>query len=485
MSKEKVTRGAAACVAGCLALFSQPMVLAQDAVQQPEVVREGREGQHLHDAIREATLLRWQEQEFVPLVPDAELRSDEELGVQIDWHTNRVVNPGDYFVYQLPSTLVFKGLTHFDVNNGPGTPVIAQATIDDHNKLTVTFNDYSVNHSVTGRGTITITASLDYVAKRDQGYITIDLGEFGVRKFKVKPAKPSEPQPLTVPADKTAENHAVATPEIRHIMNFVPLPENVESVVSATPMPMLATHPGGMRDNGAEGLHSSGLVVGAGNHGDAEIWKHAKDALIDEPSQLDALPEETQLDSTPDPARRLEPAREPKPLDPEAPAVLAREQEAVRDVPRNAGRVIERPRSIIEMLFPPRDKNRDKQNSEASQTSESSVAPTSAAASASATQGASSTNIQPASGAGSATGTASVIPGVHKPSEDPKSRELIAGADHHHHDTEDDSVDMDDRHEIRQMQGDALGGQPVAAVLINLTALAIMVGGAFLLLRLR
>lgn len=73
----------------------------------------------------------------------------------------------------------------------------------------------------------------------------------------------------------------------------------------------------------------------------------------------------------------------------------------------------------------------------------------------------------------------------HKPTQDPQSSELIVGAGHLHHDTEDESVAMDDRHEIRQVQGDVLGGQPVAAILINLAALAIMVGGAFLLLRLR
>ncbi|CAB0858073.1 hypothetical protein FRC0337_01903 [Corynebacterium diphtheriae] len=393
MAKQKVTRGAAACVAGCLALIPQPLVLAQDVSQPPAVVREEHHDHRLHNAITGVALLKQQGQGFAPLSPDAELRSDEELGVQINWHTDSAVKPGDYFVYQIPSTLIRGGLTHFGINNGLGTPVIARADIDANNKLTVTFNDYLAAHSAAGRST------------------------------------PSA-QPQGWPDDE---------------------PWNEFDDDSVLPL-----HDGSRED--------------------------PEDALIDDSHSPETPPEMI--------ARSKQPATQPeKPqlLDPEAPAVLAREQEAVRDVPRNAGRVIERPRSIIEMLFPSRDKNRDKQNSEASQTSESSVAPTStsAAASESVTQGASSTNIQPASGVSSATGTASVIPGVHKPTEDPKSRELIAGADHHHHDTEDDSVAMDDRHEIRQMQGDALGGQPVAAILINLAALAIMIGGAFLLLRLR
>ncbi|CAB0614559.1 hypothetical protein FRC0129_01957 [Corynebacterium diphtheriae] len=393
MAKQKVTRGAAACVAGCLALIPQPLVLAQDVSQPPAVVREEHHDHRLHNAITGVALLKQQGQGFAPLSPDAELRSDEELGVQINWHTDNAVKLGDYFVYQIPSTLVRGGLTHFDINNGFGTPVIARADMDANNKLTVTFNDYLAAHSAAGRST------------------------------------PSA-QPQGWPDEE---------------------PWNEFDDDSVLP------------------LHDGS-------------WEDPEDTLIDDSHRPETPPEMI--------ARSKQPATQPeKPqlLDPEAPAVLAREQEAVRDVPRNAGRVIERPRSIIEMLFPSRDKNRDKQNSEASQTSESSVAPTStsAAASESVTQGASSTNIQPASGVSSATGTASVIPGVHKPTEDPKSRELIAGADHHHHDTEDDLVAMDDRHEIRQMQGDALNGQPVAAILINLAALAIMVGGAFLLLRLR
>ncbi|CAB0524718.1 hypothetical protein CIP101841_02018 [Corynebacterium diphtheriae] len=393
MAKQKVTRGAAACVAGCLALIPQPLVLAQDVPQPPAVVREEHHDQRLHNAITGVALLNQQGQGFAPLSPDAELRSDEELDVQINWHTDSAVKPGDYFVYQIPSTLVLDGLTHFDINNGLGTPVVARADIDANNKLTVTFNDYLTAHSAAGRST------------------------------------PSA-QPQGWPDEE---------------------PWNDFDDDSVLPL-----HDGSRED--------------------------PEDALIDDSHSPETPPEMI--------ARSKQPATQPEkpqPLDPEAPAVLAREQEAVRDVPRNAGRVIERPRSIIEMLFPSRDKNRDKQNSEASQTSESSVAPTStsAAASESVAQGASATNIQPASGVSSATGTASVIPGVHKPTEDPKSRELIAGADHHHHDTEDDSVSMDDRHEIRQMQGDALGGQPVAAILINLAALAIMVGGAFFLLRLR
>lgn len=387
MVEQKVTRGAAACVAGCLALIPQPLVLAQDVPQSPAVVREEHHDQRLHNAITGVALLNQQGQGFAPLSPDAELRSEEELGVQINWHTDSAVKPGDYFVYQIPSTLVRGGLTHFDINNGLGTPVVARADIDANNKLTVTLNDYLAAHSATGRST------------------------------------PSA-QPQGWPDEE---------------------PWNDFDDDSVLPL-----HDGSRED--------------------------PEDALIDDSHSPETPPEMI--------ARSKQPATQPEkpqPLDPEAPAVLAREQEAVRDVPRNAGRVIERPRSIIEMLFPSRDKNRDKQNSEASQTSESSVAPTStsAAASESVAQGASATNIQPASGVSSATGTASVIPGVHKPTEDPKSRELIAGADHHHHDTEDDSVAMDDRHEIRQMQGDALGGQPVAAILINLAALAIMVGGAF------
>ncbi|CAB0824964.1 hypothetical protein FRC0265_01856 [Corynebacterium diphtheriae] len=466
MAKQKVTRGAAACVAGCLALIPQPLVLAQDVPQPPAVVREEHHDHRLHNAITGVALLKQQGQGFAPLSPDAELRSDEELGVQINWHTDSAVKPGDYFVYQIPSTLVLGGLTHFGINNGLGTPVVARADIDANNKLTVTFNDYLAVHSATGRGTITITAPLNYVAKRDHGYTTISLGEFGTHKLKVKPAQPSEPKPLVGSAAKNGEKLVVDSTE------------STESPESTTPTSTPNAQPQGWPDEEPwnEFDDDSVLPLHDGS------WEYSEDALIDDSYRPETPPEMI--------ARSKQPAthpEKPQPLDPEAPAVLAREQEAVRDVPRNAGRVIERPRSIIEMLFPSRDKNRDKQNSEASQTSESSVAPTStsAAASESVTQGASSTNIQPASGVSSATGTASVIPGVHKPTEDPKSRELIAGADHHHHDTEDDSVAMDDRHEIRQMQGDALGGQPVAAILINLAALAIMVGGAFFLLRLR
>ncbi|MBG9312875.1 hypothetical protein I4J32_06690 [Corynebacterium diphtheriae bv. mitis] len=463
MAKQKVTRGAAACVAGCLALIPQPLVLAQDVSQPPAVVREEHHDHRLHNAITGVALLKQQGQGFAPLSPDAELRSDEELGVQINWHTDSAVKPGDYFVYQIPSTLVLGGLTHFGINNGLGTPVVARADIDANNKLTVTFNDYLAVHSATGRGTITITAPLNYVAKRDHGYTTISLGEFGTHKLKVKPAQPSEPKPLVDSAAKAGEKLVVDSPE---------------STESTTPTSTPNAQPQGWPDEEPwnEFDDDSVLPLHDGS------WEDPEDTLIDDSYRPETPPEMI--------ARSKQPAAQPeKPqlLDPEAPAVLAREQEAVRDVPRNAGRAIERPRSIIERLFPSRDKNRDKQNSEASQTSESSVAPTSAsaAASESVVQGVSSTNIQPASGVGSATGTASVIPRVHKPTEDPKSRELIAGADHHHHDTEDDLVAMDDRHEIRQMQGDALNGQPVAAILINLAALAIMVGGAFLLLRLR
>ncbi|WP_374064281.1 hypothetical protein [Corynebacterium belfantii] len=223
-----------------------------------------------------------------------------------------------------------------------------------------------------------------------------------------------------------------------------------------------------------------------------EAWEYPEDALVDDsyrpetPPQMiprskqpTSQPQKPQPEAKPVPVREREPAQEPvqesKPLDPEESAVLVREQEAVREVSRNAGRVIERPRSVIEMLFPSRDKNLSSQISEPSQTSESSAAPTAAAASESAPQGASATSI----------GVASVISVGHKPTQDPQSSELIAGAGHLHHDTEDESVAMDDRHEIRQVQGDVLGGQPVAAILINLAALAIMVGGAFLLLRLR
>lgn len=446
MVEQKVTRGAAACVAGCLALIPQPLVLAQDVPQPPAVVREEQHDQRLHNAITGVALLKQQGQGFAPLSPDAKLRGDEELGVQINWHTDSAVKPGAYFVYQIPSTLVLGGLTHFDIN-----------------KLPVTFNDYLAAHSATGRGAITITAPLNYVAKRDHGYTTISLGEFGTHKLKIKPAQPSEPKPLVGSAAKNGEKLVVDSPE---------------STESTTPTSTPSAQPQGWPDEEPwnDFDDDSVLPLHDGSREDPE------DALIEDSHRPETPPEMI--------ARSKQPATQPEkpqPLDPEAPAVLAREQEAVRDVPRNAGRVIERPRSIIEMLFPSRDKNRDKQNSEASQTSESSVAPTStsAAASESVAQGASSTNIQPASGVGSATGTASVIPGVHKPTEDPKSRELIAGADHHHHDTEDDSVAMDDRHEIRQMQGDALGGQPVAAILINLAALAIMIGGAFFLLRLR
>ncbi|MHD0232852.1 Ig-like domain-containing protein [Corynebacterium diphtheriae] len=463
MAKQKVTRGAAACVAGCLALIPQPLVLAQDVSQPPAVVREEHHDHRLHNAITGVALFKQQGQGFAPLSPDAELRSDEELGVQINWHTDSAVKPGDYFVYQIPSTLVLGGLTHFGINNGLGTPVVARADIDANNKLTVTFNDYLAVHSATGRGTITITAPLNYVAKRDHGYTTISLGEFGTHKLKVKPAQPSEPKPLVDSAAKAGEKLVVDSPE---------------STESTTPTSTPNAQPQGWPDEEPwnEFDDDSVLPLHDGS------WEDPEDTLIDDSYRPETPPEMI--------ARSKQPAAQPekpKPLDPEAPAVLAREQEAVRDVPRNAGRAIERPRSIIERLFPSRDKNRDKQNSEASQTSESSVAPTSAsaAASESVVQGVSSTNIQPASGVGSATGTASVIPRVHKPTEDPKSRELIAGADHHHHDTEDDLVAMDDRHEIRQMQGDALNGQPVAAILINLAALAIMVGGAFLLLRLR
>ncbi|CAB0736985.1 hypothetical protein FRC0088_01928 [Corynebacterium diphtheriae] len=449
MVEQKVTRGAAACVAGCLALIPQPLVLAQDVSQPPAVVREEHHDHRLHNAITGVALLKQQGQGFAPLSPDAELRSDEELGVQINWHTDSAVKPGDYFVYQIPSTLVLGGLTHFDIN-----------------KLPVTFNDYLAVHSATVRGAITITAPLNYVAKRDHGYTTINLGEFGTHKLKVKPAQPSEPKPLVGSAAKNGEKLVVDSTE------------STESPESTTPTSTPNAQPQGWPDDEPWNDFDDDSVLPLHDGS----WEDPEDTLIDDSYRPETPPEMI--------ARSKQPATQPeKPqlLDPEAPAVLAREQEAVRDVPRNAGRVIERPRSIIEMLFPSRDKNRDKQNSEASQTSESSVAPTStsAAASESVTQGASSTNIQPASGVSSATGTASVIPGVHKPTEDPKSRELIAGADHHHHDTEDDSVAMDDRHEIRQMQGDALNGQPVAAILINLAALAIMVGGAFLLLRLR
>lgn len=460
MAKQKVTRGAAACVAGCLALIPQPLVLAQDVSQPPAVVREEHHDHRLHNAITGVALLKQQGQGFAPLSPDAELRSDEELGVQINWHTDSAVKPGDYFVYQIPSTLVLGGLTHFGITNGLETPVVARADIDANNKLTVTFNDYLAVHSATVRGAITITAPLNYVAKRDHGYTTISLGEFGTHKLKVKPAQPSEPKPLVGSAAKAGEKLVVDSPE------------------STTPTSTPNAQPQGRPDEEPwnEFDDDSVLPLHDGS------WEYSEVALIDDSYRPETPPE--MITRSKQPATHPE---KPQPLDPEAPAVLAREQEAVRDVPRNASRVIERPRSIIEMLFPSRDKNRDKQNSEASQTSESSVAPTSAsaAASESVTQGASLTNIQPASGVGSATGTASVIPRVHKPTEDPKSRELIAGADHHHHDTEDDSVAMDDRHEIRQMQGDALNGQPVAAILINLAALAIMVGGAFLLLRLR
>ncbi|SNW32366.1 hypothetical protein FRC0043_01986 [Corynebacterium belfantii] len=69
--------------------------------------------------LRGVALLRQQAQGFAPLSPDAELRSNEELGVRINWHTNSAVKPRDYFVYQLPSTLDLGGLTHFDINNGP------------------------------------------------------------------------------------------------------------------------------------------------------------------------------------------------------------------------------------------------------------------------------------------------------------------------------------------------------------------------------
>ncbi|MHC9674976.1 hypothetical protein ACQX0B_09615 [Corynebacterium diphtheriae] len=446
MVEQKVTRGAAACVAGCLALIPQPLVLAQDVPQPPAVVREEQHDQRLHNAITGVALLKQQGQGFAPLSPDAKLRGDEELGVQINWHTDSAVKPGAYFVYQIPSTLVLGGLTHFDIN-----------------KLPVTFNDYLAVHSATVRGAITITAPLNYVAKRDHGYTTISLGEFGTHKLKVKPAQPSEPKPLVGSAAKNGEKLVV---------------DSTESPESTTPTSTPNAQPQGWPDDEPWNDFDDDSVLPL-HDGSRE---YPEDALIDDSHRPETPPEMI--------ARSKQPATQPEkpqPLDPEAPAVLAREQEAVRDVPRNAGRVIERPRSIIEMLFPSRDKNRDKQNSEASQTSESSVAPTStsAAASESVTQGASSTNIQPASGVSSATGTASVIPGIHKPTEDPKSRELIAGADHHHHDTEDDSVAMDDRHEIRQMQGDALGGQPVAAILINLAALAIMIGGAFLLLRLR
>lgn len=449
MVEQKVTRGAAACVAGCLALIPQPLVLAQDVSQPPAVVREEHHDHRLHNAITGVALLKQQGQGFAPLSPDAELRSDEELGVQINWHTDSAVKPGDYFVYQIPSTLVLGGLTHFDIN-----------------KLPVTFNDYLAVHSATVRGAITITAPLNYVAKRDHGYTTINLGEFGTHKLKVKPAQPSEPKPLVGSAAKNGEKLVVDSTE------------STESPESTTPTSTPNAQPQGWPDDEPWNDFDDDSVLPLHDGS----WEDPEDTLIDDSYRPETPPEMI--------ARSKQPATQPeKPqlLDPEAPAVLAREQEAVRDVPRNAGRVIERPRSIIEMLFPSRDKNRDKQNSEASQTSESSVAPTStsAAASESVTQGASSTNIQPASGVSSATGTASVIPGVHKPTEDPKSRELIAGADHHDHDTEDDLVAMDDRHEIRQMQGDALGGQPVAAILINLAALAIMVGGAFLLLRLR
>ncbi|OJI02290.1 hypothetical protein [Corynebacterium diphtheriae] len=449
MVEQKVTRGAAACVAGCLALIPQPLVLAQDVPQPPAVVREEQHDQRLHNAITGVALLKQQGQGFAPLSPDAKLRGDEELGVQINWHTDSAVKPGAYFVYQIPSTLVLGGLTHFDIN-----------------KLPVTFNDYLAVHSATVRGAITITAPLNYVAKRDHGYTTISLGEFGTHKLKVKPAQPSEPKPLVGSAAKNGEKLVVDSTE------------STESPESTTPTSTPNAQPQGWPDDEPWNDFDDDSVLPL-HDGSRE---YPEDALIDDSHRPETPPEMI--------ARSKQPATQPEkpqPLDPEAPAVLAREQEAVRDVPRNAGRVIERPRSIIEMLFPSRDKNRDKQNSEASQTSESSVAPTStsAAASESVTQGASSTNIQPASGVSSATGTASVIPGIHKPTEDPKSRELIAGADHHHHDTEDDSVAMDDRHEIRQMQGDAFGGQPVAAILINLAALAIMVGGAFLLLRLR
>ncbi|CAB0575426.1 hypothetical protein CIP107580_01916 [Corynebacterium diphtheriae] len=449
MVEQKVTRGAAACVAGCLALIPQPLVLAQDVPQPPAVVREEQHDQRLHNAITGVALLKQQGQGFAPLSPDAKLRGDEELGVQINWHTDSAVKPGAYFVYQIPSTLVLGGLTHFDIN-----------------KLPVTFNDYLAVHSATVRGAITITAPLNYVAKRDHGYTTISLGEFGTHKLKVKPAQPSEPKPLVGSAAKNGEKLVVDSTE------------STESPESTTPTSTPNAQPQGWPDDEPWNDFDDDSVLPL-HDGSRE---YPEDALIDDSHRPETPPEMI--------ARSKQPATQPEkpqPLDPEAPAVLAREQEAVRDVPRNAGRVIERPRSIIEMLFPSRDKNRDKQNSEASQTSESSVAPTStsAAASESVTQGASSTNIQPASGVSSATGTASVIPGIHKPTEDPKSRELIAGADHHHHDTEDDSVAMDDRHEIRQMQGDALGGQPVAAILINLAALAIMIGGAFLLLRLR
>ncbi|VZH86071.1 Ig-like domain-containing protein [Corynebacterium rouxii] len=487
MAKQKVARGAAACVAGCLALIPQPLVLAQDVSQPLAVVREEHHDHRLHNAITGVALLKRQGQGFTPLSPDAELRSNEELGVQIDWSTNRVVKPGDYFVYQLPSTLVFGSLTHFDINNGSGAPVVARADIDANNKLTVTFNDYLAAHSVTGRGVITIPALLNYVAKRDHGYITIDLGEFGVHKLKVKSTQSSELEPLVDSADKSKEKS-----------DDEPEDPNAEGVLDWTGNPIGAEPWNDFVEDGDPGIEGTEFddVLPLPVHDEA--WEYSEDASIDDfyrpetPSEVilrskqpAAQPLKARPESKPFPAQKLEPVREPKPLDSEAPAVLAREQEAVRDVPRDAGRVIERPRSIIEMLFPSQDKNRDKQNSEALQTSESSVAPTSVAASGSVAQEASSTNIQPASGVGSATGTAAVIPGVHKPTEAPKSRELIAGADHHHHDTEDDSVAMNDRHEIRQMQGDALGGQPVAAILINLAALAIMVGGAFLLFRLR
>lgn len=105
-----------------------------------------------------------------------------------------------------------------------------------------------------------------------------------------------------------------------------------------------------------------------------EAWEYPEDALVDDsyrpetPPQMiprskqpTSQPQKPQPEAKPVPVREREPAQEPvqesKPLDPEEPAVLAREQEAVREVPRNAGRVIERPRSIIEMLFPSRDKN--------------------------------------------------------------------------------------------------------------------------------
>lgn len=150
--------------------------------------------------------------------------------------------------------------------------MIAHAAIDTNNKLTVTFNDHMATHTATGRGAITITAPLNYVAKRDHGYTTIDLGGFGTHKLKVKPARPSEPEPLADSAEKAEEKLVVDSPEIKHVMNSVPLTGIADSTESTTPTSTPGAQPQGWPDDELADPNTEGLLDWAENPIDEEPW---------------------------------------------------------------------------------------------------------------------------------------------------------------------------------------------------------------------